>query len=198
MQDPLFTADDYGQATVWRAQVQTGVRAMLQLAGEDPDSPGLQATPRRVVDAWVQMTDRPGDPEVLLATVFTDETIDQMITVGPIPFASVCEHHLLPFTGVAWIAYIPTGSVVGLSKLPRLLEHYARRPQIQERLTAQVTTALDKYVSTMGSACCIRAVHSCATLRGVRKQAPMTTTSVTGAFKTDLAAREEFLATTRI
>jgi GTP cyclohydrolase I len=103
----------------------------------------------------------------------------------------------LPFTGNAWVAYIPDGRVVGLSKVPRLVEHYARQPQVQERLTAQITTALDKFVGPLGSACLIRAIHTCASLRGVRKEAPMTTSSLTGAFRTDLAAREEFLALTR-
>lgn len=178
--------------------VRNGVTAMLALAGEDPERPGLARTPQRFLDAWLELTGRPGDPQQLLATMFDDlGPVDQMVTVGPIPFSSICEHHLLPFTGTAWVAYLPDKTVVGLSKIPRLVHHYARRCQVQERLTGQITGDLDKYVTGNGSACLIRAVHSCATLRGVRTPAPMTTTSLTGAFLHNPAAREEFLATTR-
>lgn len=175
-----------------------GVRAMLSLAGEDPDRPGLVKTPARVLKAWLEMTGRPGDPAELLATIFDDAgPVDQMVAVGPVQFASMCEHHLLPFTGHAWIAYIPDGVVVGLSKLPRLLEHFARRPQVQERITGQITEALDKFVTAQGSACLITASHTCASHRGIRKETPMTTSSLTGLFKTDPAARAEFMAMAR-
>jgi GTP cyclohydrolase I len=141
------------------------------------------------------MTSQPGDPATLLATTFDDAgPVDQLVGFGPIEFASICEHHLLPFTGLAWVAYIPDGRVIGLSKVARLIEHYARRPQVQERLTGQITAALDKHVASLGSACQIRATHTCASMRGVRKETPMTTSSLTGAFRTDLAAREEYLS----
>lgn len=170
-----------------------GVRAMLRLAGEDPERSGLLDTPDRVLRAWMELTSKPGDPETLLSVMFDDAgRVDQMVAVGPIPFTSMCEHHLLPFNGIAWIAYIPEEGVVGLSKLPRLLEHYARRPQVQERLTAQITEALNLYVSK-DAACVIKAAHSCASSRGVRKESPMTTSSLTGAFKQDPTARAEFM-----
>lgn len=189
---------DYAEHITDHAAVLDGVAAMLRLAGEDPDRPGLTKTPQRFLNAWLEMTERTGDPEVLLATVFDDAgPVDQMVTVGPVEVKSICEHHLLPFTGHAWIAYIPAGRIVGLSKLPRLLQHYARRPQVQERLTAQVTTALDTHAPSKGSACLIRATHMCATMRGVRTDSPMTTSSLTGLFRTSTAAREEFLAGTR-
>jgi GTP cyclohydrolase I len=174
--------------------IRRGVRAMLTLAGEDPDRPGLRDTPDRVLKAWLEMTGSPGDPAVLLATMFDDAgPVDEMIVVGPVPFTSVCEHHLLPFTGHAWVGYVPNGNgVVGLSKIPRLVEHFARRPQVQERLTGQITAALDTHVQPIGSACIIRAVHSCATMRGVRTEAPMTTSSLTGVFR-DPTVRAEFL-----
>jgi GTP cyclohydrolase I len=108
----------------------------------------------------------------------------------------MCEHHLLPFIGKVWLAYIPDGAVVGLSKLARLVEHYARRPQVQERLTGQLTAALDKHVTGCGSAALVRATHSCASLRGVRKEFAMTTSSLTGGFRA-AGTREEFLAYTR-
>lgn len=117
--------------------------------------------------------------------------------VGPIDFTSVCEHHILPFTGTAWVAYLPQDRVVGLSKIPRLVHHYAGRPQIQERLTQQVTAALDTHLATAGSACVIRATHSCMSLRGVRAVgAAMVTSSLTGAFRDDASCRAEFMALT--
>jgi GTP cyclohydrolase I len=175
-------------------QVRDGVRAMLMLAGEDPAREGLLRTPDRVLAAWREMTERPGDPATLLAAVFADAgEVDEMVVVGPVPFVSLCEHHLLPFTGHAHVAYLPHGnSVIGLSKIPRLVEHFARRPQVQERLTRQITTALDEHVETGGSACVVRAVHSCATMRGVRIPAPMTTSSLTGSFR-DPTVRAEFM-----
>jgi GTP cyclohydrolase I len=189
-----MTATDEDQAAV-----RYGVQAMLRLAGEDPIRPGLLRTPQRFLDAWLELVDAPGDPAVLLTRVFDDAgPIDQMVTVGPMEFTSICEHHLMPFSGSAWVAYLPDdGRVVGLSKLPRLVEHYARRPQIQERLTGQLTAALDKHVTALGSAALIKAVHSCASSRGVRKQAPMITSSLTGAFRNDQSAREEFMAWVR-
>jgi GTP cyclohydrolase I len=171
-----------------------GVRAMLRLAGDDPDRPGLVDTPERVLKAWREMTARPGDPFDLLSTQF-DEGADEMVGVGPMPFSSVCEHHLLPFTGHAWFAYIPkAGRVVGLSKIPRLIDHYARRPQVQERLTRQVVEAFAQHVDCDAAGMHVRAVHTCSSLRGVRTEAPMTTSALIGAFRTEPEARAEFLA----
>lgn len=184
--------------TTDEAAVIHGVQAMLRMAGEDPVRPGLLKTPQRFLDAWRELVAAPGDPGELLAVTFDDAgPVDEMVAVGPIEFASVCEHHLMPFTGLAWIAYLPADGIIGLSKIPRLLEHYARRPQVQERLTGQITGALDKHVTSLGSACLIRANHSCASHRGIRKAAPMVTSSLTGAFRTDASAREEFLALAR-
>lgn len=178
-----------------------GVRAMLRLAGEDPDRPGLTDTPARVLRAWREMTSRPGDPEALMGRIFTDATYppDEMVAVGPMPFTSVCEHHLLPFTGHAWVAYVPSEKgVVGLSKIPRLLDHYAMRPQVQERLTVQVAEALDLHLAPRGAGCIVHATHTCMSLRGVKKNGAVMVTSVLrGEFKTDAAMRAEFLALTR-
>lgn len=175
---------------------QAGVRALLRLAGRDPDSPGVADTPKRVLKAWLELTSAPGNPATLLATTFGDApTYDELIAVGPVPFASVCEHHLLPFTGHAWVGYIPNGGgVVGLSKMARLVEHFARQPQIQERLTAQITQALTEHLNPLGAACVIRATHSCMTMRGVRTHgAAMTTSSMLGAFRDNTDARAEFM-----
>jgi len=177
-------------------EAMAGVRSLIVLAGEDPDRPDLQRTPSRFLDAWRELTLAPGDPAELLSVMFDDQ-IDEMIAVGPIGFVSVCEHHLMPFTGTAWVAYIPQAGIVGLSKLPRLVDHYARRLQVQERLTTQITAALDKYVDPLGSAALLRAQHSCTTFRGVRKNAPMVTSSLTGVFRTKPEVRQEFLALAR-
>jgi GTP cyclohydrolase I len=182
---------------------QAGVRALLLGIGQNPDREGLKDTPRRVAKALLQFVTPPGPPpEELLAVTFHDASPapDQMITVGPIEFASLCEHHLLPFTGHAFVAYIPgpTGAVVGLSKLARLVDWYAHALQIQERLTAQITEAIDKRLDALGSACTIHASHSCMTSRGAHKPgAIMRTTSLTGAFRERDATRAEFLAHTR-
>jgi|SRR6185437_668106 len=185
------------------AAAQAGVRALLLGIGENPDRPGLKETPRRVAKALIDFTTPTGpSPQELLAVTFNDAdpAPDQMITVGPIEFASLCEHHLLPFTGHAYVGYIPgaAGAVVGLSKLARLVDWYAHGLQIQERLTAQVTGAIDKYLDTLGSACTIHSSHSCMTSRGAHKPgAIMRTTSLTGAFRDQDATRAEFLAHTR-
>jgi GTP cyclohydrolase IA len=179
------------------AVAEAGVRAMLQLMGDDPDRDGLQRTPYRVVKAMREQATPPSPllPKELLAVKFDCTQVDQMVTVGGIPFTSLCEHHLSPFTGKAWIAYLPTdGSVVGLSKLPRLLDHYARRPQVQERLAQQVTAALVEYVGP-DAACVLDGVHTCMSTRGASKPgAVMRSSSLTGKFRDDPAVRAEFLA----
>jgi GTP cyclohydrolase I len=149
-----------------------------------------------VVKAYLEMADRPDSVDVLLRQFEDGPKDGEMVTVRGIEFTSLCEHHLLPFTGTATIAYIPAGAkIVGLSKLPRLLHHYARRPQVQERLTGQVTKALDDHLDTNGAACRIEATHQCMSLRGVRAQgAAMVTTSLTGRFLENPATRAEFLA----
>lgn len=180
-----------------------GVRMLLEGIGENPDRPGLRDTPRRVVQALLQATSPQGkSPEELLHVTFDDASPapDQMITVGPVSFSSLCEHHLLPFTGHAYVAYIPgaSGKVVGLSKLARLVDWYAHALQIQERLTAQITGAIEKHLDVLGAACTIHASHSCMTTRGANKPGSiMRTTSLTGAFRDQDATRAEFLAHTR-
>lgn len=180
-----------------RTAAEDGVRALLRLMGEDPDREGLRDTPARVVRAYLELAERPGDPRELLARVFGDAAYpaDEMVAVGPIEFTSVCEHHLLPFTGNAWIGYIPGGDrVVGLSKLPRLVDHYARRPQVQERLTTQIADAIEGGLAPTGVGVVVRASHSCMGLRGVRKPgAAMTTSVLRGAMRDKPAARAEFL-----
>lgn len=177
-----------------------GVRSMLRLVGEDPDRPGLADTPARVLKAFRELA---GGTEqtvaAILARTFDDVgDVDEVVAVGPIAFVSMCEHHLLPFTGTAWVAYKPEDdrTVVGLSKLARLVEHVARRPQVQERMTSQITHALTEHLSP-NAACVVRAHHSCMGLRGVRAStAQMVTSSLRGLFREDARARAEFLALT--
>lgn len=179
------------------ATAEAGVRAMLQLMGDDPDRDGLQRTPHRVVKSMREHCTPPSclGPGELLATKFDCKRVDQMVTVGGVPFTSLCEHHLSPFTGKAWIAYLPTdGYVVGLSKLPRLLDYYARRPQVQERLAQQVTDALVEHVGP-DAACVLDGVHTCMSTRGAMKPgAVMRSSSLTGKFRDDPAVRAEFLS----
>jgi len=186
--------------TLWddtdRRNAVSGLRSLLRLMGTDPDSPGLVETPGRVIDALCEYADG-GDTDVAdLLKVQFDLGVDEIVHVGPVEFTSVCEHHLLPFHGVGHLAYIPAqGRVVGLSKLPRLLDHYAARPQMQERLTMQVADAICEHLAPVAVGVILRAQHTCLTLRGARKRdAEMTTSAMRGAFRDKPEARAELLA----
>ena len=172
-----------------------GIVRLIEYVGEDPTREGLVDTPKRVLKAFKEMTDGYNqNPETILGTTFNIGTIDEMIVVRNIEFVSLCEHHLLPFTGTATVAYVPGDRVVGLSKLARLVDCFSRRFQVQERLTQQITKAMDDVLSPMGSACVIEAAHSCMGCRGVRKPgARMITSSLTGVFRQH-EVRAELLA----
>lgn len=178
-----------------------GIKALIQLVDDNPNREGVFETPYRVIKAYKEMCSKPGDPKVLLSKTFKVDDADSMIAVGPISFSSLCEHHLLPFTGQAWVAYIPAegeGKVVGLSKLPRLVHHFAQRLQVQERLTQQITGSLEEHLTPLGSACLIKSSHSCMGLRGVRTpEASMITSSLTGVFRDEPEVRAEFMALTK-
>lgn len=182
-----------------RPEALDAVRTLLAYLGENPARPGLADTPRRVVDALAELTSTPGEPAALLKTVFDDaHADDQAITVGPIAFTSLCEHHMLPFTGTATVAYLPDqGRIVGLSKLARLVEHHARRLQVQERLTGDIADDLMAHLAPQGAAVRVNSHHTCMGIRGIRKpDAAMTTTALRGAFATDPATKAEFLTAT--
>lgn len=182
-----------------REQALDGVRMLLAYLGQDPHRDGLADTPRRVVDALAEMTSAPGDPDRFMRVMFTDASrTDQMITLGPVEFSSLCEHHLLPFTGHATLAYIPgNGRIIGLSKLARLVEHHARQPQVQERLTGRIVDDLVRYLNPKGAGVHILAHHACMGVRGIAKpRARMATTALRGEFHTP-ATRAEFLAAAR-
>jgi GTP cyclohydrolase I len=179
---------------------QGAVRALLAHVGEDADRPGLVDTPRRVLDAYSEMTAGYAiDPAALLARTFEQEgqsCYSGIVALRDVPFTSLCEHHLMPFTGYASVAYIcpPDAPLVGLSKLARLVDCYALRLQVQERMTAQIVDALVEHLEPDGAACVVRAEHSCLALRGARKAAPMVTSELRGAFFHDAKAREELMA----
>ncbi len=171
------------------------VRMQLLLLGEDPDRPGLSKTPARVEESWKWLLRGYGmSVEEVVGDGIFEGDHDEMIVVKDIEIYSLCEHHLLPFFGKAHIAYIPDGRVIGLSKLPRILDVFARRLQVQGRLTDQVAIAIERALEPKGVAVVIEAYHLCMMMRGVEKQNSMTITSaVRGAFREDPRTREEFL-----
>lgn len=186
---PLPPADQVDVPRIERA-----VREILLAVGEDPDREGLAKTPNRVARAYGELlAGLREDPRQHLRTVF-NERYDEVVMLRDIEFHSLCEHHLLPFTGRAHVAYLPDGKVVGLSKLARLVEGFARRPQVQERLTTQVADALMEELNPMGAACVIEATHTCMTIRGARKPgSTMVTSALRGIFKENPSSREEIL-----
>jgi GTP cyclohydrolase I len=170
------------------------IRQQLEYIGEDPNREGLLRTPERVVRSWSELfSGYKQDPKDIF-TVFETGTYSQIVLLKDIEFYSTCEHHLLTFSGKAHIAYIPDKHVLGISKLARLLDIYARRLQIQERICEQVTEALMDYLQPKGAACVIEAAHNCMRCRGVQKQnSVMVTSSLKGVFLEETGTREELL-----
>ncbi len=169
-------------------------REILKLLGEDPDREGLEKTPQRVAKAMQFITrGYHEDPEAILRSALFKENYRQMVIVKDIEVYSMCEHHMLPFIGKAHVAYIPNGYITGLSKIARVVEAFARRLQVQERLTNDIMTCIQQTLNPLGVAVVIEAQHMCMILRGVQKQNSVTTTSsFSGAFER-LATREEFI-----
>ncbi|CAJ1504755.1 GTP cyclohydrolase I FolE [[Mycobacterium] kokjensenii] len=179
-----------------QARAEAAVRELLLAVGEDPDRQGLLDTPARVARAYQEMfAGLYTDPDTVLETTF-DEEHEELVIVKEIPLYSTCEHHLVSFHGVAHVGYIPgyDGRITGLSKLARVVDLYAKRPQVQERLTAQVADALMRKLNPRGVIVVVEAEHLCMAMRGVRKPGAITTTSaVRGQFKTDSTSRAEAL-----
>ena len=179
-----------------QARAEAAVRELLLAVGENPDRQGLQDTPSRVARAYQEMfAGLYTDPDTVLDTTF-DEDHDELVLVTKIPMYSTCEHHLVAFHGMAHVGYIPgkDGRVTGLSKLARVVDLYAKRPQVQERLTAQIADAVVRKLNPRGVIVVIEAEHLCMAMRGVRKAGSVTMTSaVRGQFKTDVASRSEAL-----
>ena len=174
--------------------VEDAVREILVEIGEDPDRSGLVGTPDRVHRMYAELTaGYHVDPDRLLNDAVYDVGYSEMVVVTDIPFYSLCEHHLLPFFGNAAVAYIPRGKVIGLSKIPRVVEMYARRLQVQERLTQQIADFLDEHLAPQGVGVVIEATHLCAVMRGIRKPGTiMTTAAVLGLFRSRDRTRAEF------
>jgi GTP cyclohydrolase I len=180
-----------------RQEAEDAVRTLIAWAGDDPTRDGLKDTPRRVVDAYAELHAGYGQhaEDVLNHTVDDIGHYDDIVLVRDIPFASQCEHHLMPFFGHAHVAYVPGDNIVGLSKLARVVEIFARRLQTQERLTSDVVAAIDEVLKPRGLAVMIEAEHTCMTIRGIRAHRARTvTTQFTGGFRDDPAERARFLA----
>lgn len=179
------------------ARAEAAVRELLYAIGEDPDREGLKSTPRRVALAYAEtMAGLAVNPDEVLQTTF-DEDHDELVLVKDIPLYSTCEHHLVPWHGTAAVGYIPglDGRITGLSKLARLVDLYARRPQVQERLTSQVADAVERRLQPRGVIVVVQAEHLCMAMRGVRKPGTTTMTSaVRGTFKADPRTRSEALS----
>lgn len=178
-----------------RKSAEQCVAYLLTMLGEDVEREGLANTPSRVVRAFEEMlSGKDQQPADILKITF-DEACNDIVVVTGIRFTSLCEHHLLPFVGTADIGYLPNKLVVGLSKLPRLVECFARRLQVQERMTRQIAEAIDRHLAPLGVGVIVRAHHSCMGCRGVRQQdAQMTTSSMLGAFRENATLRAEFLS----
>ncbi|TAH38206.1 MAG: GTP cyclohydrolase I FolE [Planctomycetota bacterium] len=172
------------------------VRALLSRLGEDPQRPGLLRTPQRVAASLEYLTHGYRmDLHKLVNGALFQEDVSEIVLVKDIEFYSLCEHHLLPFYGKVHVAYIPDGRVIGLSKLPRIVEMYARRLQVQERMTVQIAQAVDEVLHPAGVGVIAEAAHLCMMMRGVAKQSSITTTScMLGSFREDSRTRSEFLA----
>jgi GTP cyclohydrolase I len=175
------------------AEAEEAVATLLRFIGEEPERDGLRDTPARVVKAWREMTaGYAEDPEEILARTF-DESSDELVILRGISFYSTCEHHLLPFYGQAVVGYLP-GKVVGISKLARLVECFAKRLQVQERMTRQIAEAVETHLEARGVGVVLRAHHLCMGCRGVRQEeTEMVTSSMLGTLRTDATSRAEFL-----
>ena len=175
-------------------RIESAVREILAAVGEDPDREGLLETPARVARMYAEMfSGLKTDPRIHLQKVFT-EKYDEVVLVRDIDFCSMCEHHLLPFTGKAHVGYLPDGKVVGLSKLARVVEEVARRPQVQERMTEVIADLIESELSARGVAVVLEASHSCMTMRGIRRPGSLCMTSaMRGVFRDDPSSRAEIL-----
>lgn len=176
------------------ADIRDTVVRQLEAIGEDPNRDGLKDTPKRVIKALMEMTSGYGeDPGCILSTTF-DVQYDEVVLLRNIPFTSLCEHHMLPFTGTATVGYLPGARVVGLSKLARLVHCHAKRLQVQERMTQDIAKDLERFLTTRGVAVVVKAAHSCMSCRGIRLSGcDMVTSAMLGSFRNDMALRAEFM-----
>jgi len=175
--------------------VRKAVVEVIKGVGEDPEREGLRNTPERVSRMYAELlSGYSTDPEKIINGALFQINYDEMVLVRDIEFYSLCEHHMLPFLGRAHVAYLPAGKVIGLSKIPRIVDMYARRLQVQERMTRQIADLLQQTLEPQGVAVVVEAMHLCSMMRGVKKHdARMTTSAMHGAFRANLATRQEFL-----
>jgi GTP cyclohydrolase I len=176
-------------------EIQSAISSILQAVGENPGRDGLIRTPERVARMYTELlAGYHADPIKVVNDAIFEVKYDEMVVVRDIEFYSLCEHHLLPFMGHAHVAYIPKGRVLGLSKIPRIVDIFARRLQVQERMTRQIADLIQEMLQPMGVAVVVEGLHLCMMMRGVQKHsARMTTSAMHGAFRTNLATRQEFL-----
>ncbi len=175
--------------------IEVAVTQMLHAFGENPERKGLLRTPERVAKMYTELlSGYRVDPNKVINDALFEVTYDEMVIVRDIEFYSMCEHHMLPFMGRAHVAYLPSGRVIGLSKIPRIVDVFAHRLQVQERMTRQIADFINDALQPKGVAVVVEALHLCTMMRGVKKQnARMTTSAVHGAFRRSLATRQEFL-----
>lgn len=175
--------------------IEAAISQMIIAFGEDPQRDGLQKTPERVARMYAELlSGYHADPDAVINNAIFDVKYDEMVLVRDIEFYSLCEHHMLPFIGRVHVAYIPSGKILGLSKIPRIVEMFARRLQVQERMTRQIADFLRDLLQPQGVAVVVEAMHLCSMMRGVKKHnARMTTSAMHGAFRANLATRQEFL-----
>jgi len=197
MQNPEIN-DDVEQTTnseIDMKKIEEAVHSMLVAFGEDPNREGLLNTPKRVARMYPELlSGHKTDTEKLLNKAIFNVTYDDMVIVRDIEYFSMCEHHMLPFMGRAHVAYIPNGQVIGLSKIPRIVDMFARRLQVQEQMTRQIADFLMDLLKPQGVAVVVEGLHLCAMMRGVKKHdARMTTSTMLGTFRTRVATRQEFL-----
>jgi GTP cyclohydrolase I len=178
-----------------KKKIKAAVRLLLEAIGEDPDRDGLKDTPDRVARMYEEIFGHgEEEPRVSLSKKF-DEQHHELVLVKDIPFFSMCEHHLMPFFGKAHVAYIPNGHIVGISKLARVVEAFARRPQVQERMTSQIADIINEELKPDGVAVVCEAVHTCMTMRGIKKPgAAVITSAMRGAFQKNISSRTEVMA----
>jgi GTP cyclohydrolase I len=193
---PIYKAADlFCDTDIDHEAIKESVRKTLAAIGENPDRDGLKKTPDRVSRMYDELlSGYREDPVAMVNDALFDVDYDQVVIVRDIEFFSMCEHHMLPFMGRAHVAYIPDGKVIGLSKIPRIVDMFAHRLQVQERMTSQVADFLNELLHPKGVAVVIEALHMCSMMRGVKKHdARMTTSAVHGYFRTNMATRMEFL-----
>ncbi len=193
--DDTLIAKESEDEGIAEQALENAILQLLQAVGEDPEREGLKFTPRRVARMYAELlAGYRVDPKAMINGALFDITYDEMVLVRDIEFYSLCEHHLLPIIGRVHVAYIPNGKVIGLSKIPRIVDMYARRLQVQERMTRQIADFIRDLLKPQGVAVVVEGLHLCSMMRGVRKHdARMTTSAMHGAFRANLATRQEFL-----